>query len=223
MLLIFDCDGVAVDSMRLHAEVEVEAYRALGIGITAKELARRFSGVSDAEVYRTLEQETGRAIPPSIAAQIDRRKEEVFSERLKPVAGIFDALTALQDIPRCIASGAGVAGLKHMLGIVELYDLFAPHIYSAEMVERGKPSPDLFLYAAAQMGHCPDSCLVIEDGAAGVLGGKAAGMHVFGFVGGSHCGQDDAERLKAAGAELVFADMRELPGLVGQHRRQKTA
>jgi HAD superfamily hydrolase (TIGR01509 family) len=203
----------------LHAEIEAEFYQSLGIEISPETLSRRFAGVADIEVYRTLERETGRAIPPGVAAQIDRRKAEVFEQRLEPMPGILDALKAVQDIPRCIASGTKVQGLKHMLGIVNLYGLFAPHIYSAEMVERGKPFPDLFLHAAAQMGHNPHNCWVIEDAVSGVRGGKAAGMRVLGFVGGSHCGPEDAERLKAAGAELVFSDMRELPSLMERHRK----
>ncbi len=216
MLMIFDCDGVVVDSMHLHTEVEAEAYQAIGINITPKELVRRFSGVSDAEVNRILAKETGIAIPSDIALQIDRRKEEVFTQRLKPVAGIRDALMQIGNVPRCIASGTGVDALDHMLEVVKLHDLFAPHIYSSEMVERGKPFPDLFLHAAGNMGHSPTACLVIEDGIAGVQAGKAAGMRVFGFVGGSHCDDGHGDRLKAVGAELIFSEMRELPSLIEQ-------
>ena len=173
-----------------------------------------FPGWATLEVYRIISQETGRAIPPDFAGEIERRKKQVFRQRLKPVAGIREALTAIDATPRCIASGTGVDLLFYTLGIVELYDLFAPHIYSTEMVLRGKPFPDLFLHAAKEMGHAPESCVVIEDGIAGVQGGRAAGMSVFGFIGGSHCDHEHADRLKAAGAELVFSDMCELPALI---------
>ncbi len=219
MLIIFDCDGVVVDSMHLHNEVESEAYQAIGIDIAPKELALRFSGVGDAEVYRILSQETGRAIPPDTTLRIDRRKREVFSQRLKPVAGIREVLAATEKLPKCIASGTGVDLLHYSLEIVGLYDLFAPHIYSVDMVPRGKPFPDLFLHAAREMGHAPGSCCVIEDGVPGVQAGCAAGMRVLGFVGGSHCDESHADRLKAAGAELVFSDMRQLPALIGQWDR----
>ncbi|MGA8770831.1 MAG: HAD family phosphatase [Rhodomicrobium sp.] len=214
MLIIFDCDGVVIDSMRLLTEVESEAYQSVGIDMSPKELALRFSGVGDFEVYRILAQETGRVIPPDMAARIERRKKEVFAERLKPVDGIREALTAIKATPRCIASGTAVDLLHYSLRIAGLYDLFAPHIYSAEMVLRGKPCPDLFLHAANEMGHAPETCLVIEDGVAGVKAGRAAGMRVFGFTGGSHCDHEHADRLKAAGAELVFSNMRELPALI---------
>jgi HAD superfamily hydrolase (TIGR01509 family) len=219
MLMIFDCDGVAVDSMHLHNEVESEAYQTIGIGISPKELALRFSGVADAEVHRILSQETGRTIPPDIAIQIERRKKEVFAQRLKPVAGIREALAALDNTPRCIASGTGVDLLNYSLGIAGLSGLFAPHIYSSEMVLRGKPFPDLFLHAANQMGYAPENCLVIEDGIAGVQAGRDAGMRVLGFVGGSHCDEDHGDRLKAAGAELVFSDMGDLPALIERFGR----
>lgn len=214
MLLIFDCDGVVVDSMYLHTEVESEAFRSVGVDVSPKELTLRFSGVGDAEVHRVLSQETGRAIPPDIAQRIARRKKEVFAERLKPMAGIREVLTALGEKPRCLASGTGVDLLYFLLGIVGLTEQFAPHIYSSEMTPRGKPFPDLFLHAANQLGHAPENCLVIEDGVPGVQAGRAAGMRVLGFVGGEHCDEAHEDRLMAAGAELVFSDMRQLPALV---------
>jgi HAD superfamily hydrolase (TIGR01509 family) len=220
MLLIFDCDGVVVDSMHLHTEVESEAFRSVGISVTPKELALRFSGVGDAEVHRILSQESGRAIPPDIAIQIERRKKVVFAERLKPVAGIREALKRIDTRPRCLASGTGTDLLYYLLGIAGLYEEFAPHIYSSEMVLRGKPFPDLFLHAAKELGHAPETCLVIEDGVPGVQAGRAAGMRVLGFIGGSHCDQGHGARLMSARAEFVFSDMRELPRLIEDFERR---
>jgi len=220
MLLIFDCDGVVVDSMHLHTEVESEAFRSVGISVTPKELALRFSGVGDAEVHRILSQESGRSIPPDIAIRIERRKKVVFAERLKPVAGIRKALKRIDTKPRCLASGTGTDLLYYLLGIAGLYEEFAPHIYSSEMVLRGKPFPDLFLRAAKELGHAPETCLVIEDGVPGVQAGRAAGMRVLGFVGGSHCDEGHGARLLSAGAEFVFSDMRELPCLIEVFERR---
>jgi HAD superfamily hydrolase (TIGR01509 family) len=210
MILIFDCDGVVLDSMVLHTEVEAEAYRSLGVDITPSELSLRFSGVPQNEVSRILSNEKGVNIPSDLEGLIESTKEKVFSERLKPISGIAETLEDLRSIPRCIASGTAVSGLRHMLGVTGLYDSFAPHIYSSEMVERGKPFPDLFLYAANRMGANPDECLVIEDGIAGVQAAKAASMRVLGFVGGSHCDSQHAQRLEGAGAEFVFDNMRDL-------------
>lgn len=216
MLMIFDCDGVVVDSMRLHTEVEAAAYQSLGVNITPQELVRRFSGIRDIEASRILESEIGIKFPPDFMLQIDQREAEIFTKQLKPVAGMREVLMKIREVPRCIASGSNVNVLNHMLEVVKLKDLFAPHIYSSEMVERGKPFPDLFLYAAKGMGVPTTACLVIEDGVVGVQAGRTAGMRVFGFVGGSHCDNEHGDRLKAAGAELIFSEMRELPSLVEQ-------
>ena len=214
MILIFDCDGVVLDSMGLHTEVEAEVYGSLGIVITAAELVRRFSGVSQEEVSRVLKAETGVVLPSNVDDLIEKQKEIAFTERLQAIPGVGMALDALDHIPRCIASGTGVAGLKHMLGVTGLYDRFAPHIYSSEMVYRGKPFPDLFLYASERMDCQPEECIVIEDGVAGVQAGAAAGMRVLGFVGGSHCDDDHAARLMDAGADFVFSDMNDLPIII---------
>jgi HAD superfamily hydrolase (TIGR01509 family) len=217
MLLIFDCDGVVLDSMLLHGEVESEAYGKLGIKISPQELSRRFAGFPQADVSKVLEQETGCKVPPDF----DVEKEKIFTQHLKAIPHVSDVLDVLWDVPRCIASGTGVAALKHMLDLVGLYDQFAPHIFSSEMVVRGKPAPDLFLFAAKRMGVEPKDCLVLEDGIAGVQGAKAAGMRVFGFVGGSHCDAKHGDRLKDEGAEIVFSDMRELPSLIDQFSNSK--
>lgn len=219
MLLIFDCDGVIVDSMVLHAEVEASVYRQVGITIPPVELKRRFAGVPLNEEFRILEKETGLTIPPGAEEEMERRKIPVFEEKLKVVPGIREALDALRDVPCCVASSARREGLAHVLNVVGLYDRFAPHVFSTDMVVHGKPAPDLFLYAALKVGVLPSDCVVIEDGAAGVQAGIAAGMRVFGFTGGCHCEPGDNGLLKAAGAELVFSDMRELPEFVCHARR----
>jgi HAD superfamily hydrolase (TIGR01509 family) len=214
MLLIFDCDGVILDSMNIHTEVEAAAYNSIGIKITPAQVARRFAGYPQPAISKILSEETGISIPPELHGLMKTNKKAIFAERLQPVPGIREALKELDGIPRCIASGTGVAGLTYTLGLTGLYDHFAPHIYSSEMVKRGKPFPDLFLHAAEQAGHAPKDCIVIEDAGAGVEAALAAGMRVFGFSGGSHCGPDHAAFLKDAGAETVFAHMDMLPGLI---------
>lgn len=222
MLLIFDCDGVVLDSMTIHNEVESEAYAELGIYLAPQELAKRFAGMPLIEEFRILEREMGILFPPDAEAQIDVRKEKAFNERLKEISGISAALDELKDIPRCIASGSRLEQLRHSLSVANLYERFAPSIYSSEQVARGKPAPDLFLFAAQKMGFPPEDCLVIEDAVAGVQGALAAGMRVFGFTGGQHCSHpygdgEQGERLVAAGAEHVFANMRELPSLIERY------
>jgi len=216
MILMFDCDGVILDSMVLHTEVEAEAYNGLGANVTQEELSRRFSGVSQEEVSRIIGKEAGINIPIGFEDIIEESKKSVFEQRLKAISGINQMLEDLKDIPRCIASGSGTGELKHMLNIVGLYDSFEPHIYSADMVDRGKPSPDLFLYAAKRTSYEPHECIVIEDGVSGVQAGIAAGMRVLGFTGGSHCGADHSNLLMKAGAELIFNDMNDLSNIINE-------
>jgi beta-phosphoglucomutase-like phosphatase (HAD superfamily) len=129
---------------------------------------------------------------------------------------IAQALAAIAQ-PVCVASSGSHARMRVSLGRAKLYDKFAPNIFSASQVQHGKPAPDLFLFAAAQMATPPERCLVIEDSIAGISGARAAGMAVFGFHGGGHCHQGYGETLRAAGATLTFDDMRQLPGLIGQN------
>ena len=211
MLLIFDCDGVVVDSMNIHHEVEKAVLSEMGFHEAAERMGQHFAGISLKEIFRILESQSGLLIPPDTDAVMERRKKDVFTEKLNAVDGIFDALADLKNVPRCIASGSSVEALGHMLKLTKLHDSFAPHIFSSDMVVNGKPSPDLFLYAARQMGHAANDCIVIEDAVAGIEAARAANMRVIGFTGGSHCTPEHAETLMGAGAEFVFSSMRQLP------------
>jgi beta-phosphoglucomutase-like phosphatase (HAD superfamily) len=124
------------------------------------------------------------------------------------------AAIAAIELPKCVASSGTPEKDPHGLECAGLYEQLSPHIFSATQVKRGKPAPDLFLYAASEMGAAPARCLVIEDSVPGVTGALAAGMTVLGFHGGSHCQPGHANKLAKAGAALVFDDMRQLPDLV---------
>lgn len=214
MKLIFDCDGVIVDSMLIHNEVEAMVYRHYGLEIEPRILAQNYAGIPLDQVFLRLHQETGVHIPPDAVAEIERSKVDVMTARLKPIEGVAAMLAELQAVPRALASGSPLESLHHMLGLTGLHNCFAPHIYSSDLVTRGKPFPDLFLYAAEQIGADPHDCLVIEDGVAGIEAAHAAGMAVWGFVGGSHCDAQHAEKLRAAGAATIFDDMRRLPSML---------
>lgn len=214
-LLIFDCDGVLIDSEGLAARVHAAALRRAGQAVDATTLIRRFTGVPDAEMCRILELESGRSLPADYGAVIASALETAYRLELRPVPGVEGALAALTG-RRCVASSSMPAKLRLGLELTGLYDHFAPHVYSAAVVPRGKPAPDLFLHAAAAMGVAAAACLVIEDSVAGVTAALAAGMPALGFVGGSHCVAGDGERLAAAGAVAVFANMALLPTLVDQ-------
>jgi HAD superfamily hydrolase (TIGR01509 family) len=211
-LVVFDCDGVLVDSEALACGVEARALTALGYPITGEEVARRYAGLSDADMRRAVERETGRALPGDHAARCAAALAEAFRRELEPVAGmgaVVDAVAAA-GLERCVASSSLPARLELALTVTGLWEKFAPNVFSASMVARGKPAPDLFLFAAERMGVEPAACLVVEDSVPGIVAARAAGMTAVGFAGGGHCGPDHAARLREAGADRVCADAQAL-------------
>ena len=213
-LVIFDCDGVLIDSELIGARVEAEELARLGMSISEPEILARFLGMTAKEMYCTLEIEHGMTLPPDFAAHVQARIDAAFEQELQAIPGIHEALDRLA-VSACVASSSTLARLRHSLGLAGLYERFAPHVFSAEQVARGKPAPDLFLYAAAQMACAPAACVVIEDSVSGVRAAVAAGMRVWGFVGGGHCPPGHDARLRDAGAQGVFERMPDLAGLLG--------
>ena len=138
-----------------------------------------------------------------------------YADDLRRIPYIDEAIAAI-SLPKCVASSGTPEKIHHGLSCAGLHDLLAPHIFSATQVARGKPAPDLFLFAAEQMRTAPAHCLVIEDSLAGIAAAVAAGMTVLGFHGGSHCRPGHRDRLRAAGAVAIFDDMRQLPDLIAQ-------
>ena len=212
-LVIFDCDGVLVDSEVISCRAHAETLTRHGYPITEEQVLHRFLGVSDREARQTVEREIGRRLPDDFEAQVKEATLKFYSGDLKAIAGVAAAIAAI-DLPKCVASSGTPEKIRHGLECAGLYEQLSPHIFSATQVRRGKPAPDLFLYAAKEMGAAPDRCLVIEDSVPGVSGALAAGMTVLGFHGGSHCQPGHADKLRAAGATLLFDEMRELPELV---------
>ena len=208
-LVIFDCDGVLVDSERLAIKVDVQLLAELGWVMTEAEAVDRFVGLSMAQIRRQVETRLGRALPPSWEDDFHTRLREVFASELAPVPGIVEALDAIRD-QTCVASSGTHEKIKFSLTLTGLYDRFAGRIFSASEVLRGKPAPDLFLHAAARM--CADSseCVVVEDSAPGVAAALAAGMRVLAYSGGV----TPVQKLDRHGA-IVFDNMRELPALLG--------
>ena len=211
-LVIFDCDGVLIDSEVIACRVYAEQLTQYGYPITAEQIGERFVGRSARDTYFEIERDLGRPISDAFKAQLKAATVEAFLA-LEAVPYVKDAIKALSQ-KICVASSTSNDTLKVNLTTTGLYSAFAPHIFSARQVEHGKPAPDLFLFAANQMGVEPARCLVIEDSVPGVTGAVAAGMTVLGFTGAGHCGPADAGRLKAAGATLVFRDMRQLTGII---------
>lgn len=208
-LVIFDCDGVLIDSEHLACIAETRVFRRYGLDMAEDFIVSHCVGLSWASALALVERHFNWVAPADCAAAVIAETQRVFEAELKATAGIADLLDRLA-LPRCVASSSSPERLKHSLGLVGLYERLAPHIFSATMVENGKPAPDLFLHAARRMGHPPEECVVIEDSINGVSAGKAAGMNVIGFTGGSHVLPGLGARLKATGADAVVADMAEV-------------
>jgi HAD superfamily hydrolase (TIGR01509 family) len=212
-LIIFDCDGVLVDSEVISCRAHAETLTRHGYPISVEQVFDRFLGRSTRQAHLEVEAELGRSLPDDFHSQL---RDELFQSFAATLAAVPHIDAALDEIaqPVCVASSGSHERMRVSLGRVGLYDKFAPNIFSATQVRSGKPAPDLFLYAAAQMDKSPHRSLVIEDSIPGITGALAAGMTVLGFHGGSHCRPGYADTLRAAGALMTFDDMRELPGLI---------
>ena len=184
-----------------------------GYPITPDQVLKRFLGVADHEARQIVETAMGRRLPDDFEAQVKHETLRFYAGDLKAIAHVGDAMSAI-DVPKCVASSGTPEKIRHGLTCAGLYDRLAPHIFSALQVKRGKPAPDLFLFAATQMKTSPERCIVIEDSVPGVAGARAAGMTVLGFHGGSHCTGEHAAALRTAGAHETFDDMRQLPALI---------
>lgn len=212
-LVIFDCDGVLVDSEVISCRAHAETLTRHGYPITEQGVLERFLGRSMRHSIVEVEAELGRRLPDDFHSQVYSEIFRLFAMSLQATPHMAETLARIA-IPVCVASSGPPEKISTSLNHVGLYDRFAPNIFSAVQVRHGKPAPDLFLFAAEQMRAAPTRCLVIEDSLAGIEGALAAGMTVLGFHGGSHCGPGYGDRLLEAGAAAVFADMRELPDLV---------
>jgi len=211
-LIIFDCDGVLVDSERLSLRVDSLFLDRLGWPMAESEIVERFVGRSDADMRAEIEERTGRPIPADIDREFDRVYRETFEAELRPVDGIVEALDAIvaTGVPICVASSGGHAKIRRSLELTGLTSYFDERIFSAADVAHGKPAPDLFLHAASRMGATPARSAVVEDSAFGVDAAIAAGMQAFAYAGGV----TTANRLARPGV-VVFEEMRRLPGHLG--------
>jgi HAD superfamily hydrolase (TIGR01509 family) len=212
-LVIFDCDGVLVDSELISCRAHSETLTRHGYPITADQVLERFLGVSDREARAAIEAEIGRKLPDDFEAQVKRATLQFYTGDLRAISHVGEAIAAI-DLAKCVASSGTPEKIRHGLTCADLYDVLAPNIFSATQVKRGKPAPDMFLFAAEQMRVAPARCVVIEDSVPGITGALAAGMSVLGFHGGSHCQPGHAGKLRAAGAHRTFDDMRQLPALI---------
>jgi len=212
-LVIFDCDGVLVDSERLAVRIDVRVLATLGWPLSEREVIDRFLGRSHEFMVAEIQAHLGRRLPVDWEDEFQHLYREAFAAELTPVAGVVEALEQI-TLATCVASSGSHDKMRYTLGLTGLYDRFAGRIFSASEVANGKPAPDLFLHAARRMGVDPAACAVVEDSRYGVEAARAAGMLALGFAGGL----TTAERLRGSGT-LVFSDMRDLPSLLARDPR----
>jgi FGGY-family pentulose kinase/HAD superfamily hydrolase (TIGR01509 family) len=216
-LVIFDCDGVLVDSEPVAMRVLLAVIGAAGATIEADDAYRQFLGRSLESITAALEQSHGLTLGDAALAAMRRDLFDRYREELRPTPWIAETLDAL-NVPFCVASSSGIERIRFSLEVTGLLQRFEGRLFSASMVSRGKPAPDLFLHAARTMGVPPDACLVIEDSPTGVRAAQAAGMRVFAFMGGSHIEPAGlAGEVAALQPDARFDDMRALSGLVALH------
>lgn len=218
--LIYDCDGTLIDSEHIAGSVCAAALTEFGYPMTMEAFNARFTGIPAARTWEMLAAEIGRPLPEGFNAAIDAEIHRRFDAELEPIPGVIEAIGAI-EARRAVASSTGLARLRRNLEKTGLAGLFDPHIYSASQVARGKPAPDVFLFAASQIGVDPADAIAIEDSANGVTAARRAGMRVIGFTGASNGIVDLELRLRQAGAARVIHSMRELPEAVEGLARSK--
>jgi HAD superfamily hydrolase (TIGR01509 family) len=212
-LIIFDCNGVLVDSEPIAATVAASEFVRAGVAITPDIIARYFFGRRPSDMLAAVEAATQRKLPAHFGATLSQAILDRFRAELKPMPHVAHALTWLRG-PKCVASSSALERISASLEIAGLARFFEPNLFSASVVPNGKPAPDLLLYAARRMHARPADCLVVEDSPAGVSAAVNAGMRAIGFVGGTHSGSDLGQQLLAAGARTIIADMRQLKSTV---------
>lgn len=208
--LIFDCDGVLVDSEPLAVDELKAMFARLGVDLSEARIYRDFLGRSARVIVEAAARDHGMDVAQEIA-DCDERLCRRFRRELRPIPGVAQVVAGLEG-PRAVASSSAPERLSISLALTGLAPLFGPHVYSARQVRNGKPAPDLFLFAARNLGAEPAACVVVEDSPAGILAARAAGMRVVGFLGGGHAAPARlAQRLAELKPDALIEHAEELP------------
>ena len=207
-LIIFDCDGVLVDSEPISSRLIAEQLTELGLPISAQQFEERFAGTALSEIIKFYEEQTGKQVPSNFETVYRERSWTAFKAELQPIPGVRELLQEV-NIHKCVASNGPRKKISFNLNVTQLDHFFATNIFSAYDIQKWKPLPDLYLYAAKNMQVSPSKCVVVEDSIHGVKAAKAAGMRVIGYPGGA----TPAEVLSAGGAEII-SDMRAVKSLL---------
>jgi HAD superfamily hydrolase (TIGR01509 family) len=216
-VVIFDCNGVLVDSEPIASAVLAEAFTRAGFPVSANLVARRYHGRRPADVFASIEAAMGRKLPSNFAASVTLETLRRFRANLRALPHVVHALTWVRG-PKAVASSSPLDRIRAGLEVAGLLRFFEARVFSASDVPNGKPAPDLFRFAAARMQVDPASCIVIEDSVPGVAAAVAAGMTAIGFVGGNQMPGRLAGELIGAGARTVIADMRALKSTIAEIR-----
>lgn len=211
--VIFDCDGVLVNSEEIYKRVEHQCLTEVGHAFDSHAYSDRFLGVTfdfyTAELNREHLRQHGRPLPDGFTERIYALTEAELAHSLLAHDGVADAVATFPGA-KAVASSSGAKRLRWKLEKVGLYHAFAPHVYSADAVKHGKPAPDLFLHAAEKLSLAPAGCAAVEDSFNGVRSAATAGMKVIGYIGGRHCPPHQADKLRSAGAVAVIDHMNQL-------------
>jgi len=216
-LVIFDCDGVLVDSESILVDAEMDFLKMHGVEVSIESYVDQFMGMplEDWKVKATelLVATSDVSVTEDIFNTLEESVSRRIKEELQAIDGAHQAISTLNQ-PKCVASSSSARSLKSKLAQTGLFDLFNPHIYSTQLVDNGKPAPDLFLHAAKELNVLPSECVVVEDSANGVLAGKQAGMQVIGFTGGGHCPPQHSSALLSKGADFIATDYSDIVTLL---------
>lgn len=212
-MVIFDCNGVLVDSEMIAASVAAEEFTRAGFPLTAEIISHYFTGRRSSDMFAAVEAVMRRRLPANFGAIVTAATLRRFRTELRATPHAAYALSWLRG-PKCVASSSSLDRIRVSLETTDLLRFFEPYLFSANDVPQGKPAPDLLLHAAAKMGVAPADCIVVEDSAPGVAAAHAAGMTAIGFVGGTHSDPSVGASLMAAGARTIIADMRALKSTV---------
>jgi HAD superfamily hydrolase (TIGR01509 family) len=212
-VVIFDCNGVLVDSDSIASAVLADALRGIGVRLTAPAVARAFHGRRTADIILAVERMTKKPVPPDFAAKLAANTLKRLRTELRPVPHAAHALTWIRG-PKAVASSSALDRIMASLEVTGLLRFFEPRLFSGADIERGKPAPDLFLHAAKRLHVDPQDCIVVEDSIAGVTAATCAGMRAIGFLGRDPVAGALAHDLRAAGAVTIIADMRTLKSAI---------
>jgi HAD superfamily hydrolase (TIGR01509 family) len=216
-VVIFDCNGVLVDSEPIVSAVLAEAFSRVGVALSADDVTRQFHGRRIKDIFRIVETATDRRLPIGFRSDVAADILQRLRAELRAMPHAAHALSWLRG-PKAVASSSPIDRIQLSLEVTNLLRFFEARLFSASDMDKGKPAPDLYLLAADRMKVKPSECIVVEDSAAGVAAAAAAGMMPVGFVGGSHAGGELTRELIAVGARAVIADMRALKSTVSELR-----